>query len=278
MATVYVVMVGSGDTYRIERVYLDSDQGLRVSPRTTWHRACGTGPGGGMADRWPAGRLRRPLLARRWWARVPVAKRVAAHDHPCPRRPSGHTAENDFRYFGRRDGKQSPCRLGFCRPRAPCPCWTDAPCNGSATTSWAAQRWATRGLPQPHRSGRQPQVHRAHAGRHRARRAAAVADQQPCPHLAVKLADGEPGYPPWAPTTRPPEPSPAVVFDADCLINAAGMASGRRPDGRPIRYPLISISTHPKIFCRLHLVVAKRLVTMGSKYDPIIRSCYTARR
>ena len=30
MATVYVVTAGSGDTYRIERIYLDRDQGLRV--------------------------------------------------------------------------------------------------------------------------------------------------------------------------------------------------------------------------------------------------------
>src|SRR6476646_1067423 len=33
MATVYVVTAGSGDTYRIERVYLDRDQAYRVAQR-----------------------------------------------------------------------------------------------------------------------------------------------------------------------------------------------------------------------------------------------------
>ena len=64
MATVYVVTAGSGDTYRIERVYLDGDAGVRVRPGLQRHRAGGTGSGGGMAGRCPAGRLRRPLLAR----------------------------------------------------------------------------------------------------------------------------------------------------------------------------------------------------------------------
>ena len=31
MATVYVLTAGSGDTYRIERVYLDSDQAYRFA-------------------------------------------------------------------------------------------------------------------------------------------------------------------------------------------------------------------------------------------------------
>jgi hypothetical protein len=30
MATVFVVTAGSGDSYRIERVYLDSDPGVQV--------------------------------------------------------------------------------------------------------------------------------------------------------------------------------------------------------------------------------------------------------
>ena len=64
MTTVYVVTAGSGDSYRIERVYLDSDAGVRVRPGLQRHRPGGTGPGGGMAGRCPARRLRRPLLAR----------------------------------------------------------------------------------------------------------------------------------------------------------------------------------------------------------------------
>ena len=50
MAMVYVVTAGSGDSYRIERVYLDGEQAYS-SPRTTtasrrWNRS-----GGGMAGR-----------------------------------------------------------------------------------------------------------------------------------------------------------------------------------------------------------------------------------
>ena len=63
MATVYVVTAGSGDSYRIERVYLDGDAGLQVRPGLQRHRAGGAGAGGGMAGRGPAGRLRRPVLA-----------------------------------------------------------------------------------------------------------------------------------------------------------------------------------------------------------------------
>ena len=39
MATVYVVTAGSGDTYRIERVYLDRDQADRVCAGLQRHRA-----------------------------------------------------------------------------------------------------------------------------------------------------------------------------------------------------------------------------------------------
>ena len=63
MATVYVVTAGSGDSYRIERVYLDSDQAYGFAQDYNGIAPGGTGSGGGMADRCPAGRLRRPLLA-----------------------------------------------------------------------------------------------------------------------------------------------------------------------------------------------------------------------
>ena len=39
MTTVYVVTAGSGDSYRIERVYLDRDRGLRVRPGLQRHCA-----------------------------------------------------------------------------------------------------------------------------------------------------------------------------------------------------------------------------------------------
>ena len=80
MTTVYVVTAGSGDTYHIERIYLDSDQaygfvqaynGIAPVDRT----------GRGMADRCSARRLRRPILARRVVAHLPVSKRRAALRH-----------------------------------------------------------------------------------------------------------------------------------------------------------------------------------------------------
>ena len=82
MATVYVVTAGSGDSYRIERVYLDSDAGVQVRPGLQRHRPGGTGPGRGMAGRRPARRLRRPLLARGVVGASPgqqAARGAAAH-------------------------------------------------------------------------------------------------------------------------------------------------------------------------------------------------------
>jgi hypothetical protein len=59
MATVYVVTAGSGDTYRIERVYLDSDQAYRFEEEYN-----GTGPVEPVqVEEWEAGGLRRPVLA-----------------------------------------------------------------------------------------------------------------------------------------------------------------------------------------------------------------------
>ena len=73
MTTVSVVTAGSGDTYRIERVYLDRDQAYGFARTTTVLRL--------NRSRWRSGRpvprrgLRRPVLAGAWWARVPVSKR-----------------------------------------------------------------------------------------------------------------------------------------------------------------------------------------------------------
>ena len=63
MATVYVVTAGSGESYRIERVYLDSDQAYGFAQDYNGIAPGGAGSGGGMAGRCPAGRLRRPVLA-----------------------------------------------------------------------------------------------------------------------------------------------------------------------------------------------------------------------
>jgi hypothetical protein len=77
MATVYVVTAGSGDTYRIERVYNDRDEADRfardyngiapVEPVQVEEWATGAPPGAYDGPYWRA----------QWWARVPVSKRRA---------------------------------------------------------------------------------------------------------------------------------------------------------------------------------------------------------
>ena len=75
MAMVYVVTAGSGDTYRIERVYLDSDQAYKfaqdyngiapVEPVQVEERQDGAPPSVYDGPYWRA----------EWWARMPVARR-----------------------------------------------------------------------------------------------------------------------------------------------------------------------------------------------------------
>ena len=78
MATVYVVTAGSGDTYRIERVYLDSDEAYGFAQDYN-----GIAPVESVqVEEWldgapPAG-YDGPYWRAQWWARVPVAKRRAA--------------------------------------------------------------------------------------------------------------------------------------------------------------------------------------------------------
>ena len=82
MTTVYVVTAGSGDSYRIERVYLDGEQAYGfaqdyngiapVEPVQVEEWQTGAPPGAYDGPYWRA----------EWWARVPVAKRrggAAAH-------------------------------------------------------------------------------------------------------------------------------------------------------------------------------------------------------
>jgi hypothetical protein len=81
MATVYVVTAGSGESYRIERVYLDADQAYKftqdyngiapVEPVQVEERETGTPPGTYDGPYWRA----------QWWARMPVAKRRSLLRH-----------------------------------------------------------------------------------------------------------------------------------------------------------------------------------------------------
>ena len=59
------VTAGSGDSCRIERVYLDRDRDLQVRPRLKRHCAQRTRPGGGIGRPVPRRGLRRPVLAGR---------------------------------------------------------------------------------------------------------------------------------------------------------------------------------------------------------------------
>ena len=65
MTTVYVVTAGSGDTYHIERIYLDSQEAYGFAQ--AYNGIAPVEPV--QVEEWqtgsPAGRLRRPVLARR---------------------------------------------------------------------------------------------------------------------------------------------------------------------------------------------------------------------
>ena len=81
MTTVYVVTAGSGDSYRIERVYLDGDQAYGfaqdyngIAPMEPvqveeWHTGA------------PPAAYDGPYWRAEWWARVPVSKRRGALRH-----------------------------------------------------------------------------------------------------------------------------------------------------------------------------------------------------
>ena len=81
MATVYVVTAGSGDTYRIERVYLDSDEAYGFAQDYN-----GIAPVESVqVEEWqdgapPAG-YDGPYWRAEWWARVPAAKRRSMLRH-----------------------------------------------------------------------------------------------------------------------------------------------------------------------------------------------------
>ena len=75
MATVYVVTAGSGDTYRVERIYLDPEQAYQFEEEYN-----GTAPNEPVqVEEWetgaPPGAYDGPYWRAQWWARVPVSKR-----------------------------------------------------------------------------------------------------------------------------------------------------------------------------------------------------------
>ena len=86
MATVYVVTAGSGDSYRIERVYLDREVAYRFAQAYNGIAPVETV----QVEEWQAGAppsvYDGPYWRAEWWARRPVAKR---------RRALRHTDEGD---------------------------------------------------------------------------------------------------------------------------------------------------------------------------------------
>ena len=81
MATVYVVTAGSGDSYRIERVYLDSEQAYGFAQ--DYNGIAPVEPV--QVEEWqdgaPPAAYDGPYWRAEWWARVPVSKRRGALRH-----------------------------------------------------------------------------------------------------------------------------------------------------------------------------------------------------
>ncbi len=78
MTTVYVVTAGKEDTYRIERIYLDSEQAYGFAQAYN-----GVGPTDPVqVEEWqvgdPTAEYDGPYWRAEWWARVPAAKRRGA--------------------------------------------------------------------------------------------------------------------------------------------------------------------------------------------------------
>jgi hypothetical protein len=78
MTTVYVVTAGKEDTYRIERIYLDSEQAYGFAQAYN-----GLGPTDPVqVEEWqvgdPTAEYDGPYWRAQWWARVPAAKRRGA--------------------------------------------------------------------------------------------------------------------------------------------------------------------------------------------------------
>ena len=81
MTTVYVITVGSGDTYRIERVYLESERAYKFAQDYN-----GISPVDPVqVEEWQAGdppaAYDGPYWRAEWWARMPISKRRAEMRH-----------------------------------------------------------------------------------------------------------------------------------------------------------------------------------------------------
>jgi hypothetical protein len=78
MATVYVITAGSGDSYRIERVYLDGEQADKFAQ--DYNGIAPIEPV--QVEEWQAGNppsaYDGPYWRAQWWARLPVSKRRGA--------------------------------------------------------------------------------------------------------------------------------------------------------------------------------------------------------
>jgi hypothetical protein len=77
MATVYLVTAGSGDTYRIERVYLDSEMAYRFAQ--DYNGIAPVEPV--QVEEWQDGAPPAAYDGPYWWARVPVAPRRSMLRH-----------------------------------------------------------------------------------------------------------------------------------------------------------------------------------------------------
>ena len=104
MATVYLVTAGSGDSYHIERVYLDGDQAYGFAQDYN-----------GMApiepvqvEEWqsgaPPGAYDGPYWRAEWWARVPVSKRRVSCGKPALGNASTTSPS------AKNGGPETPCR------------------------------------------------------------------------------------------------------------------------------------------------------------------------
>ena len=77
MATVFVVTAGSGESYRIERVYLDADQAYRFAQDYNGIAPIGPVQVEEWQDGAPPSVYDGAYWRAEWWARMPVAKRRA---------------------------------------------------------------------------------------------------------------------------------------------------------------------------------------------------------
>src|SRR6478735_5699162 len=85
MTTVYVITVGSGDSYRIERVYLDRDQAYGFAQDYNGMAPVEPVQVEEWQDGAPPSVYDGPYWRAEWWARIPVAKVVRRELAGLPR-------------------------------------------------------------------------------------------------------------------------------------------------------------------------------------------------